>query len=89
VDYFPFCLPRRLLNLILLVMCFPQECTSEVEVWHDDVQFYKIFNKDGNTVVLLLVLYACPPTIPKCFSLRYLLGNLESHVVTGEVGWLI
>jgi len=33
-------------------MCLQQECTSEVEVWHDNVRFYKIFNKNGNTVVL-------------------------------------
>ena len=35
-------------------MCLQQECTKEVDVWHNDVRFYKIFNKSGNTVVLVL-----------------------------------
>jgi len=35
-------------------MCLQQECTKEVDVWHNGVCFYKIFNKSGNTVVLVL-----------------------------------
>jgi len=34
-----------------------QECTNEAEVWHDDVRFYKIFNKSGNNFVLWVVLF--------------------------------
>ena len=42
-------------------MYLKQDCTSEVEVWHSDVQFYKIFNKNGNTA-LLSVSLACAPS---------------------------
>ena len=40
------------LNVMLCYVVCQQDCSSEVEMWHDDVRFYKIFNKSGKTVFL-------------------------------------
>ena len=44
-------------------MCYIQECTSEVEVWHDSVRFYKIFNQSGNSFFCIFnLLFNTPVT---------------------------
>jgi len=43
--------------MFLMCVC-QQDCTGEVEVWHDDVRFYKIFDKNGNIYLFILIVYS-------------------------------
>jgi hypothetical protein len=90
-------MPNFVIRRLNWLLCVFQDCTSEVEVWHRDVKFFKLFNKNGKsawgdkakmvTTTSTCILYISMLPSPTSRSLVAAPHHLPLSSYTLLIGW--